>query len=68
VLSTPGAIAYTLPTGTITIDSARLILPYATDGFYGDSLLSTYKIDVRQLNERIVASKTYYNDKHFDSI
>jgi hypothetical protein len=67
VLSTPGATAYTLPTGTITIDSARLILPYATDGFYGDSLLSTYKIDVRQLKERIVASQTYYNTKHFES-
>nr|WP_067059939.1 DUF4270 family protein [Mucilaginibacter sp. L294] len=67
VLSTPGAIAYTLPTGTITIDSARLILPYATNGFYGDSLLSTYKIDVRQLKERIVATQTYYNTKHFES-
>ncbi|MBD1385477.1 DUF4270 domain-containing protein [Mucilaginibacter rigui] len=67
VLSTPGATAYTLPTGTITIDSARLILPYATDGFYGDSLLSTYKIDVRQLSERIVATKSYYNTKHFES-
>jgi hypothetical protein len=65
VLSTPGATAYTLPTGTITIDSARLILPYATDGFYGDSLLSTYKIDVHQLNERIEATKTYYNTKKF---
>jgi len=67
VLSTPGATAYTLPTGTITIDSARLILPYATDGFYGDSLLSTYKIDVRQLGERIVPSQTYYNTKHFET-
>jgi hypothetical protein len=67
VLSTPGAIAYTVPTGTITIDSAILILPYATNGFYGDSLLSTYKIDVHQLKERIVATKTYYNNKHFES-
>lgn len=67
VLSTPGASAYTLPTGTITIDSARLILPYATDGFYGDSLLSTYKIDVHQLDERIDPTKSYYNTKNFSS-
>lgn len=67
VLSTPGALPYTLPTGTITIDSVRLILPYATDGFYGDSLLSTYKIDVRRLSERIVSTKSYYNTKHFKS-
>jgi hypothetical protein len=66
VLNLPGFTAYTLPTGTITIDSASLVLPYATDGFYGDSLLSTYKINVHQLNERIVLSKSYYNTKHFD--
>jgi hypothetical protein len=66
VLSTPGAVSYTLPTGTITIDSARLILPYSTNGFYGDSLLSAYKIDVHQLSERIVTSKGYYNTKHFE--
>jgi hypothetical protein len=67
VLSTPGKLPYTLPTGTITIDSAILVLPYATNGFYGDSLLSTYKIDVRQLSERISATKAYYNTKHFQS-
>jgi hypothetical protein len=65
VLSTPGSSAYTLPTGTITIDSVRLILPYAANGFYGDSLLSTYKIDVHRLSERIVTSQAYYNTKHF---
>jgi len=68
VLSTPGATAYTLPTGDITIDSARLILPYATDGFYGDSLLSTYKIDVHQLDERIEATKAYYNTRAFKNL
>jgi hypothetical protein len=65
VLNLPGSAAYTLPTGTITIDSVRLILPYATDGFYGDSLLSQYKIDVHQLDERILLTKSYYNTKHF---
>ena len=68
VLSTPGRSPYTVPTGTITIDSARLILPYATNGFYGDSLLSTFKIDVRQLNERIVVTKPYYNTQHLETI
>jgi hypothetical protein len=66
VLNLPNGTAYILPTGTITVDSATLVLPYAADGFYGDSLLSTYKIDVHQLNERIVLSKAYYNTKHFD--
>ncbi|MFD0795729.1 DUF4270 family protein [Mucilaginibacter litoreus] len=67
VLQLPGATAYTLPTGTITIDSARLILPYArNNAFYGDSLVSSYKIDVHQLNERIVTTKAYYNNNQFD--
>ena len=66
IVNLPGATAYTLPTGTITVDSASLVLPYSTDGFYGDSLLSTYKVNVHQLNERIVLSKGYYNTKHFD--
>ncbi|MBB5397121.1 DUF4270 domain-containing protein [Mucilaginibacter sp. AK015] len=66
VLSLPNASAYTLPAGTITIDSARLVLPYSADGFYGDSLLSTFTVNVHQLNERIVTSKSYYNTRHFD--
>ena len=61
-LSLPGSTAYTLPTGTITIDSARLVLRY-TDGFYGDSLTTHYKVDVYQLNEKISATKSYYNTK-----
>ena len=35
VVSLPGSVAYTLPTGVITLDSAVLVLPYATNGFYG---------------------------------
>ena len=60
-LNLPGSGAYTLPTGTIAIDSAVLVLKYA-DGFYGDSLTSKYKVNVYQLGERPL-SKTYYSDK-----
>ncbi|GGH10639.1 DUF4270 family protein [Mucilaginibacter phyllosphaerae] len=68
VLRLPGGTAYTLPTGTVTIDSVRLVLPYAAGvSFYGDSLLSSYKIDVHQLNERIVTTKAYANTYHFAS-
>ncbi|RFZ92792.1 DUF4270 domain-containing protein [Mucilaginibacter conchicola] len=65
LLNLPGSTTYTLPTGTISIDSAVLVLPYATDGFYGDSLLSTFKINVHQLAENIVTSKSYYNTAQF---
>jgi hypothetical protein len=80
VLSIPTA-PYTKPTGTITIDSVRLVLPYATSvltttspttglpvtktfpGFYGDSIASSFKLDVHQLNERINPATGYYNTK-----
>ncbi|RWY52380.1 DUF4270 domain-containing protein [Mucilaginibacter gilvus] len=61
-ITLPGGAAYTLPTGTISIDSVLLVLPYASSGFYGDSLTSKYKINVHQLNEKYV-SQTYYNTK-----
>ncbi len=64
-LNLPGAAAYTLPTGTIFIDSVRLILRYA-DGFYGDSVTSAYKVNVYQLNEKFVSSTTYYQNKKWD--
>jgi hypothetical protein len=64
-LSLPGGSAYTLPTGSLTIDSAILVLPYAASGFYGDSLASKFKINVHQLNEKYI-STTYYNDKQWD--
>jgi len=66
LLTLPGGTAYTLPAGTITIDSALLILPYAPSGFYGDSLTSKFKIDVHQLNERFVNSRTYFSNKVWD--
>lgn len=51
-LNLPGETTYSLPSGTISIDSAVLVMPYA-DGFYGDSLTSKYKINVYQLANRI---------------
>jgi hypothetical protein len=56
-------IPYTVPTGTITIDSALLVLKYA-DGFYGDSL-SNYTINVFQLNERQATNTSYYDNKRW---
>ena len=59
-LNLPGNSVFTLPTGTITLDSARLILGFA-DGFYGDSIASGYTVNVFQLAEKYNESKTYYN-------
>ncbi|QQL49350.1 DUF4270 family protein [Mucilaginibacter ginkgonis] len=61
-ISLPGNAGYTLPSGTLTIDSAVLILRYA-DGFYGDSLTSKYKANIYQLAEKPSATTTYYNNK-----
>ena len=60
-LNLPNNQAYTIPTGTITIDSALLVLRY-TNGFYGDSIASRYKVNVYQLNEKMGA-QNYYNTK-----
>ena len=62
MLNLPGN-SYSLPSGTITIDSAVLSLKYA-DGFYGDSLTSKYKVNVYQLTER-PTNKNYYNTKQW---
>jgi hypothetical protein len=62
-LSLPGAVAYSLPDGTIVIDSCVLALKYA-DGFYGDSLTSKYKVNVYQLGTRPL-NKSYYNTTDF---
>jgi hypothetical protein len=62
-LNLPGAAAYTLPAGTITIDSAVLILKYA-QGFYGDSSVrnsSKYVLNVYQLAQRQATGGTYYS-------
>ena len=63
-LNLPASSAYTLPTGTIFIDSVRLVLRYE-DGFYGDSIASNYKVNVYQLAERFVTSTAYYNTKRW---
>jgi len=55
-----GGTSYTIPAGTITIDSAVLVLRYA-DGFYGDSLNSKYKINVFQLKEKPSSTLSYSN-------
>lgn len=64
-LNLPGAAAYALPSGTITIDSVRLVLSFA-NGFYGDSIESVYKVNVYQLNERYINNSTYYNTKKWN--
>ncbi|MDP9080374.1 MAG: DUF4270 domain-containing protein [Bacteroidota bacterium] len=61
-LSLPGAASYSLPSGTISIDSVRLVMPFA-DGFYGDSVASNYKLNVYQLTEKYDETKSYYNTK-----
>ncbi len=61
-LNLPGAASYTLPTGTITIDSAVLILPYSP-GFYGDSLTTRFKANVYQLDERLLSNGSYNASK-----
>jgi len=59
-LNLPGSSPYTLPTGSIVIDSAILALKYA-DGFYGDSLTSKFKVNVYQLGKRPLSGQSYYN-------
>ena len=64
-INLPGTVAYSLPAGTITIDSARLVLKYA-NGFYGDSITSTYRVNVYTLNEKFVDNAPYYNTKKWN--
>lgn len=56
---------YTVPAGTLTIDSAVLVLGYA-DGFYGDSVVSRYKVNVYQLQNK-PTNETYYGTKRWAS-
>ncbi|RYE25424.1 MAG: DUF4270 domain-containing protein [Sphingobacteriaceae bacterium] len=60
-ISTPGSTAFTKPIGTVTVDSAVLVLRYAK-GFYGDTALTNYKLNVYQLNEQPL-NQNYYNTK-----
>ncbi|MEO6633086.1 MAG: DUF4270 family protein, partial [Mucilaginibacter sp.] len=53
---------YSLPSGTISIDSTRLVLHYV-DGFYGDSVASSYKLNLYQLQEAYNVNTGYYASK-----
>ncbi|WP_345950122.1 hypothetical protein ABDD95_01430 [Mucilaginibacter sp. PAMB04274] len=58
------AASYTVPTGTITTDSVIMELRY-TQGFYGDTLNSRYKVNVYQLDEKPSPSQLYYANKEW---
>ncbi|MCJ8208191.1 DUF4270 domain-containing protein [Mucilaginibacter sp. RS28] len=65
-LNLPSSSAYTVPTGTITVDSAVLVMKYATaNAFYGDSLTTRYKLNAYQLVNRPSPSTVYYNTAIF---
>jgi len=61
----PSSAAYDFGTNAV-VDSAILVLPYATSGFYGDST-STYSIDVHQLKSDITdaGAAAFKTDKSF---
>ncbi len=63
-INLPSQTAYTPPVGTVTVDSAILVMPYAA-GFYGDSIQSRYTVSVYQLQNRFNLDTTYYNTKNF---
>lgn len=60
-----GGSSYTIPFGNFVLDSAVLVLRYAKNGFFGDSLASRYKASVYQLAERMYSGHTYYNSKNW---
>jgi hypothetical protein len=65
-ISLPGDAPYTVPAGTVTIDSAVMVLRYA-DGFYGDSVATRYTANVYQLKTGSkVNLQTYYNTQKWD--
>ncbi len=67
-IGTPGTIfngsgaAFTKPTGTVTVDSAILVLRYTPHRFYGDTTSTKYKLNIYQLAEQPL-NQTYYNTK-----
>jgi hypothetical protein len=58
-------VTFTIPSGGTVIDSAILVLHYAPNGFYGDSLTSKYKVNVYQLSNRLYNTQNYYDDANF---
>ena len=61
-IGTPSSVAFTKPTGTVTVDSAMMVLRYTLHGFYGDTTSTKYRLNVYQLAEQPL-SQTYYNTK-----
>ncbi len=61
-IGTPSATAFTKPTGTVSVDSAVLVLRYAKRGFYGDTTSTKYQLNVYQLTEQPL-NQNYYNTK-----
>lgn len=62
-LNLPGKGAFTLPYGTVDLDSAVLVMRYSPNAFFGDSIASRYKANVYQLNERMYSGQSYYSGK-----
>lgn len=60
-LGTPSGGAFAKPTGTVTIDSAIVVLRYGR-GFYGDTSSTNYKINIYQLAEQPL-NQYYYNTR-----
>ncbi|MXV13967.1 DUF4270 domain-containing protein [Hufsiella ginkgonis] len=62
------ALTITSPTTDLSfgtspvLDSAVLVLKYGNE-FYGDSVSSQYRVDVRELNETFTNTTAYYNTK-----
>lgn len=61
-IGTPSATAFTKPTGTVSVDSAVLVLRYTPHGFYGDTTSTKYQLNVYQLAEQPL-NQNYYNTK-----
>ncbi|RVU01488.1 DUF4270 family protein [Mucilaginibacter limnophilus] len=63
-INLPGLAKYEIPDGTITVDSAIMSLKYGTNGFYGDSSNSVFKVNIHQLLEKPIGGNyVYYNSK-----
>ncbi|MFD2872722.1 DUF4270 family protein [Mucilaginibacter ximonensis] len=64
-LSSDGTATYTVPYGTMVLDSAVLVMRYSPNAFFGDSLASRYKANVYQLGERIYPGHAYYSSQNW---
>jgi hypothetical protein len=67
-INLPNKSAYTIPEGTISIDSAVLSLKYTAGGFYGDTianLANVFKAEIFKVSEKPIAGRAYYSTKHW---